>query len=92
MESTAAALVHQRKVVPVAHGLCVHAQQRFLPVADRWHNFHQRAAPGQEDRVGEADFSVSTVDSVFARIPAWDCSTPSVPAGEDAWWTNPSHA
>ena len=37
-------------------------------------------------------FSVSTVDSVFARIPAWDCSTPSVPNGEDAWWTNPSHA
>ena len=34
-------------------------------------------------------FSVSTVDSVFARIPAWDCSTPSVPAGEDVWWTNP---
>ena len=61
MESTAAALVHQRKVVPFAHGLCVHAQQRFLPFADRWHNFHQRAAPGQEDRVGE--FSVSTVDA-----------------------------
>ena len=43
MESAAAALVHQRKVVPFAHGLCVHAQQRFLAFADRWHNFHQRA-------------------------------------------------